>query len=170
MNPCLNACVTHTDIGQLCRLLKYPQPLCWQSYWHSLTSRFRDKPEEVGVKQILPSTGMLTSDSNRDIWLFVVCLQFSCVQVKWAKWWCRPQRWEDQEGLREWLQWGSSLDTRAATDDSWYTFHHRGVMRADSTVPVWGGRGCRVHPLFRPRQQLLCLAWAQQWPHTPEIF
>lgn len=33
------------------------------------------------------------------------------------------------------------LPGHVSRDDWWYTFHHQEVMRADSTVPVWGGRG-----------------------------
>lgn len=61
-------------------------------------------------------------------------------------------------GVREWPQWGSSLGTCALSDDRWYAFRHQGVMRADSPVPVWGGRGW-VGPSSFPRPESSCSAW-----------
>lgn len=58
--------------------------------------------------------------------------------------------------------------TCTASDESRFTFHHWGVMRADSTVPDWEGEAEFVHPLFSPWHQLLLLAWLQQWPHSLE--
>lgn len=170
VEPCLSARVgLHSDSELLCGpLSKYPHALCWhrQNILDSQApgSRRGDIRGRQGT-----NPGFVASADNMVTSLFSCARGSHCTVTVFthhmssfrARSWCRPLSWEDKEGLREWPQWGSTLDMCTTPDDWGYTFQHT-VGRESRyyracLIGRWAGR--QSWSILFPGLNGSCSAW-----------
>lgn len=140
-------------------------------FWDSQAPAFPEESEKTN-KQILASALVSAGAFQRSTELSLLFRWlFSWGYVNCARWWCRPRSWEDHvENQRMATMRKLPGHVCCAGQLLVHIPPPRGSWEQIPQCLSEGGQTELVHPLFRPWQQLLRLALAQQWPHTLEIF